>query len=179
MKIFFKMHYNYAVFNIQIYAWKKGAKYERAKNNLLTYRQLMVTLSQRMCFARFICPFDEWLGSSQCLLFLWHQGDINRFYGNANINFSVSTGSCILFVWQQADVYCFYGYRLIHKLEDVSLDQDDRHSILSTQTLHRPLWNVVAGYSINDINMEINRMSWIDKDGVPIKYALDSYNIPL
>lgn len=68
---------------------------------------------------------------------------------------------------------------LIHKLEDVSLDQDDRHSILSTQTLHRPLWNVVAGYSINDINMEINRMSWIDKDGVPIKYALDSYNIPL
>lgn len=77
------------------------------------------------------------------------------------------------------DVYCFCGYRLIHKLEDVSLDQDDRHSILSTQTLHRPLWNVVAGYSINDINMEINRMSWIDKDGVPIKYALDSYNIPL
>lgn len=69
--------------------------------------------------------------------------------------------------------------RLIHKLEDVSLGQEDRQSILSTQTLHRPLWNVAASYNINDTNMEINRMSWIDKDGVPIKYALDSYYIPL
>nr|XP_022305861.1 transient receptor potential cation channel subfamily M member 1-like [Crassostrea virginica] len=68
---------------------------------------------------------------------------------------------------------------LIHKLEDVSLGQEDRQSILSTQTLHRPLWNVAASYNINDTNMEINRMSWIDKDGVPIKYALDSYYIPL
>ncbi|XP_055996761.1 transient receptor potential cation channel subfamily M member-like 2 [Ostrea edulis] len=68
---------------------------------------------------------------------------------------------------------------LIHKLEDVSLGQEDRLSILSNQTTHRPLWNVVASYLINDVNLEINRMSWIDKDGVPIKYALDSYNIPL
>ncbi|XP_061181386.1 transient receptor potential cation channel subfamily M member-like 2 [Saccostrea echinata] len=68
---------------------------------------------------------------------------------------------------------------LIYKLEDVSLGQDDRLSILSSQTIHKPLWNVVASYNINDVNLEINRMSWIDKDGVPIKYALDSYNIPL
>ncbi|XP_062585972.1 transient receptor potential cation channel subfamily M member 3-like [Saccostrea cucullata] len=68
---------------------------------------------------------------------------------------------------------------LIYKLEDVSLGQDDRLSILSSQTIHKPLWNVVASYNINDVNLEINRMSWIDKDGVPIKYTLDSYNIPL
>lgn len=77
------------------------------------------------------------------------------------------------------DVYCFYGYRLIYKLEDVSFDQDDRYSILSIQIFYRSLWNVVVGYSINDINMEINRMFWIDKDGVLIKYVLDLYNILL
>lgn len=118
----------------------------------------------------------------------WDQANVYCFYG-IRVILTVSMVTLILtFLCQRfmhtvcmatGDVYCFYGYRLIHKLEDVSLDQDDRHSILSTQTLHRPLWNVVAGYSINDINMEINRMSWIDKDGVPIKYALDSYNIPL
>lgn len=77
------------------------------------------------------------------------------------------------------DVYCFYGYRLIYKLEDVSFDQDDRYSILFIQIFYRSLWNVVVGYSINDINMEINCMFWIDKDGVLIKYVLDLYNILL
>lgn len=77
------------------------------------------------------------------------------------------------------DVYCFCGYRLIYKLEDVSFDQDDRYSILLIQIFYRSLWNVVVGYSINDINMEINRMFWIDKDGVLIKYVLDLYNILL
>ena len=82
-------------------------------------------------------------------------------------------------MWGSTSEGLFSVCRLIHKLEDVSLGQEDRQSILSTQTLHRPLWNVAASYNINDTNMEINRMSWIDKDGVPIKYALDSYYIPL
>lgn len=69
--------------------------------------------------------------------------------------------------------------QLIYKLEDVSFDQDDRYSILFIQIFYRSLWNVVVGYSINDINMEINRMFWIDKDGVLIKYVLDLYNILL
>lgn len=148
------------------------------KNNLLTYRQWLLSLRGCALQGLYALSMSD-----------WDQANVYCFYG-IRVILTVSMVTLILtFLCQQVhaytvcmatgDVYCFYGYRLIHKLEDVSLDQDDRHSILSTQTLHRPLWNVVAGYSINDINMEINRMSWIDKDGVPIKYALDSYNIPL
>lgn len=70
------------------------------KNNLLTYRQWLLSLRGCALQGLFALSMSDW-DRSQCLLFLWHQGDINCFYGNANINFSVSTGSCILFVWQQ------------------------------------------------------------------------------
>lgn len=157
---------------------KRGQNMKGLKNNLLTYRQWLLSLRGCALQGLYVLSMSD-----------WDQANVYCFYG-IRVILTVSMVTLILtFLCQQVHayclygnrwyVYCFYGYRLIHKLEDVSLDQDDRHSILSTQTLHRPLWNVVAGYSINDINMEINRMSWIDKDGVPIKYALDSYNIPL
>ncbi|XP_062586024.1 transient receptor potential cation channel subfamily M member-like 2, partial [Saccostrea cucullata] len=65
------------------------------------------------------------------------------------------------------------------RVESSSQSQEERTSILSAYGYQKPLWNLSATYVINETNIEINRVSWITKDGVPIRYELDSSNMPI
>lgn len=60
-----------------------------------------------------------------------------------------------------------------------SQSQAERGSLLSSTGFQVPLWNTSATFVINDTNVEVNRVSWITKDGMPIRYELDSSNMPI
>ena len=60
-----------------------------------------------------------------------------------------------------------------------SQSQEERVSLLSVTGLQKPMWNTSATYVINDSTIVINRVSWITKEGMPMRYELDSSNMPM
>ncbi|XP_062594097.1 ADP-ribose pyrophosphatase, mitochondrial-like [Saccostrea cucullata] len=68
---------------------------------------------------------------------------------------------------------------IIQRMESSSQSQDERTSLLSVTGYQKPLWNLSATFVINEKSIEINRVSWITRDGVPIRYELDSSNMPI
>lgn len=79
---------------------KRGQNMKGLKNNLLTYRQWLLSLRGCALQGLYALSISDW-DQANVYCFYGIRVIINCFYGNANINFSVSTGSCILFVWQQ------------------------------------------------------------------------------
>ncbi|XP_048781107.2 transient receptor potential cation channel subfamily M member-like 2 isoform X2 [Ostrea edulis] len=68
---------------------------------------------------------------------------------------------------------------LAQHLEMSSQSQDERASVLSASGYQKPLWNLSATFIINDASVEVNRLSWITRDGLPVRYELDSSDIPI
>lgn len=101
LKIFFKMHYNYAVFNIQIHMHeKRGQNMKGLKNNLLTYRQWLLSLRGCALQGLFALSMSD-----------WDQANVYCFYG-IRVILTVSMVTLILtFLCQQVHAYCLYGNR--------------------------------------------------------------------
>ncbi|XP_061181423.1 transient receptor potential cation channel subfamily M member 1-like [Saccostrea echinata] len=69
---------------------------------------------------------------------------------------------------------------IMQRMESSSQSQEERASLLSATGYQKPLWNLSATFVINETtNIEINRVSWITKDGLPLRYELDSSNMPI
>nr|XP_022342149.1 transient receptor potential cation channel subfamily M member 1-like isoform X1 [Crassostrea virginica] len=68
---------------------------------------------------------------------------------------------------------------ITQRLEMSSQSQEERVSLLSVTGLQKPMWNTSATYVINDSAIVINRVSWITKEGMPMRYELDSSNMPI
>lgn len=75
--------------------------------------------------------------------------------------------------------FFFLLHRITERLIMSSQSQAERVSLLSSSGYQMPLWNTSATFVINDTSLEVNRVSWITKDGMPIRYELDSSNMPM
>lgn len=86
-----------------------GQNMKGLKNNLLTYRQLMVTLSLRGSALQGLFALSD-----------WDQANVYCFYG-IRVILTVSMVTLILtFLCQQVHAYCLYGNRLMFTVSMVT-----------------------------------------------------------